>query len=132
METFLNPSPTTYFLQELDGIDAIAFPCVAFKFLSVPVCLSDNMTEANIVYSNVTFIKTKEKAVGKSLTNMFILLLLNDIPGTDFLFVCLFYLNNDYYHYFHCCAETTSTPEETTYSEVKVSKTKSPKEFVGK
>lgn len=89
------------------------------------------MTEANIVYSDVTFIKTKERAVGESLTNMFILLLLNDIPGTDFFFF-FFYLNSDYYHYFHCCAETTSTPEETTYSEVKVSKTKSPKEFVGK
>lgn len=59
---------------------------MAFKFLSLPVCLSDNMTEANTVYSDVTFIKTKERAVGESLTNMFILLLLNDIPETEFFF----------------------------------------------
>lgn len=106
---------------------------MAFIFLSFPVCLSYNMTEADIVYSDVTFIKTKERAVGESLTNMFILLLLNDIPGTEFFYgYYFFYLNNDCYHYFHCCTETTSTPEDTTYSEVKVSKTKSPKVFVGK
>lgn len=52
------------------------------------------MTEANIVYSEVHFKKTKEKATGESLLNKCISLLLNDIPGTQIIII-FFYLNND-------------------------------------
>lgn len=61
---FFNPSPTTQFLQEGDGADTISVPC--------NVNLSGNMSEANVVYSDVKFIKTKEKATGESFLNMFI------------------------------------------------------------
>lgn len=36
--------------------------------------LSGNTSEANVVYSDVKFIKEKEKATGESFLNMFILL----------------------------------------------------------
>lgn len=64
---------------------------IQFQFpawlLNTHVNQSGNMTEADIVYSDVIFIKTKEKATGESLLNMFISLLLNDIPGTHFLYI---------------------------------------------
>lgn len=90
------------------------------------VNLSGNMSEENVVYSEVNFTKTKEKAGGESLPNMFISLLLNDISGTQVLNTTMTNIIFDF------CAETTSTPDETTYSEVKISKTKSPTMSVGK
>lgn len=88
------------------------------------------MTDTNTVYSDVTFVKTRKGTRGESLQITFISLLLNNIIHTfpptieswvTFAFVITLTV-----------AETTSTPDETTYSEVKVSKIKAPSEPDGK
>lgn len=71
--------PILTFYRKDIGTNMVAVPLVALKSL---MHVNGNMTEANIVYSDVKFIKTKEGTTGESLQILFIFLLVVHFSST--------------------------------------------------